>query len=333
MLRNQEIKRYITLMAIILVLGSAACFYIDPISGLIAFLALLFMCGASLIFTRWRYQQLDELSQYLKRIAGGEYSLDIRDSDEGELSILKSELYKVTVTLREQARLLKKDKHYLADSISDISHQLKTPITSMFVMTDLIRDENLPQDKRMEFTQNIHSQLERLQWLVSSLLKLSKIDAGSIEFKKETVQVKDLIHRSLEHLRIPMEIKEQTLEISGDDRTSFIGDYYWSSEALTNIIKNCIEHTPSGGTIGISFRETPLSTTIKLFDNGQGIRKEDLPHIFHRFYKGKNAHHDSIGIGLAMSQSIVQNQGGRIEVISEEDQGTEFTIKFYKGVV
>ena len=322
-----------TLLISVLIIGSIACFFVDPIAGIIASLVLILVMIISLIFTKWRYKQIEELSQYLKRIASGEYSLDIRDNDEGELSILKSEIYKVTVTLYEQAELLKKDKLFLANSISDISHQLKTPITSMFVMTDLISDESLPQDKRVEFTQNIRSQLERLQWLVTSLLKLSKIDAGTIEFKKENVNVKDLINRSIEHLLIPMEIKEQTLEISGDAHTIFIGDFNWSSEAVTNIIKNCIEHNPCGGIIGIHFAETSIYTVIKIYDNGEGIHKDDLPHIFNRFYKGKNAHNDSIGIGLAMSKSIFQNQGGMIEVFSEKGKGTQFTIKFYKGIV
>ena len=239
----------------------------------------------------------------------------------------------MTVTLREQAELLKKDKLFLADSISDISHQLKTPITSMFVMADLLYDENLPQDKRLEFTENIRSQLERLQWLVSSLLKLSKIDVGTIEFEKENVNVKELISKAVEHLLIPMEIKEQTLEINGDENTQFIGDFNWSSEAVANIIKNCIEHTPCGGRIGINFSETPIYTMIKIFDNGVGIHKDDLPYIFNRFYKGKNSDKDSIGIGLAMSKSILQKQGSIIEVTSEKDKGTQFTIKIYKNIV
>ena len=333
LLRNKEIKIYITLLTSVWIIGTVACFFIDIIAGIIAFSALFLMIIISLLFTKWRYKQIEELSQYLKRIASGEYSLDIRDNDEGELSILKSEIYKVTVTLYEQAELLKKDKFFLADSISDISHQLKTPITSMFVMTDLIRDESLPQGKRVEFTQNIRSQLERLQWLVTSLLKLSKIDAGTIEFRKENVNVKELIGKATEHLLIPMEIKEQTLEISGDERTQFIGDFNWSSEAVTNIIKNCIEHTPCGGKIGINFSETSVYTMMKIFDNGEGIDKDDLPHIFNRFYKGKNAHNDSIGIGLAMSKSILENQGGIIEVTSEKDKGAQFTIKIYKSVV
>lgn len=306
---------------------------IDSIAGIITLFASLLMIFLSFSFTRRRYKEIAKLSQYLKRIAGGEYHLDIRDNEEGELSILKSELYKVTVTLNEQAQLLKKDKCFLADSISDISHQLKTPITSMFVMTDLISDDNLPQDKRSEFTQNINSQLERLQWLVTSLLKLSKIDAGKIEFRKEKINVSELISKSTEHLLIPMEIKEQTLQVSGDKDTEFIGDFNWSSEAIANIVKNCIEHTYIGGNIGIHFQETSIYTLIKIFDHGEGIHKDDLPHIFERFYKGKNSHSDSIGIGLAMSKSIFNKQRGIIDVTSDKENGTLFTIKIYKDVV
>ncbi|MGH4123402.1 MAG: sensor histidine kinase [Clostridium sp.] len=332
-LRNKEIKIYITLLVSILIIGSAACFFVNIISGIISLSALLLMIVISFIFTKWRYKQLDQLSEYLRRIKSGEYSLDIRDNDEGELSILKNEIYKVTVSLQEQAELLKKDKLFLADSISDISHQLKTPITSMFVMTDLICDESLPRDKRQEFSRNIRSQLERLKWLVASLLKLSKIDAGTIEFKKENVNVRELISRATQHLLIPMEIKEQILEIIGDEHTKFIGDFNWSSEAVSNVIKNCIEHTPYAGKIVIDFCETTIYTMIKIVDNGCGIYKEELPYIFNRFYKGKNAQNDSIGIGLAMSKIILQKQGGIIEVTSEKGKGTEFVIKIYKSVV
>lgn len=333
MLRNREIKIYVFFMALILITVTAVNFSLDRTAGIITFVSLLLITVTSLIFTKWRYDKIAQLSQYLKRISSGEYFLDIRDNGEGELSILKSEIYKVTVMLAEQARLLNKEKIFLANSISDISHQLKTPITSMFVMTDLIRDENLPQDKRVEFTQNINSQLERLQWLVTSLLKLSKIDAGTIEFKKDRLNVKNLINRSIEHLLIPMEIRNQTLEISGDENAGFTGDFNWSSEAIANIVKNCMEHTPEGGKIKITYSETPIFTMIEISDSGEGILKEDLPYIFNRFYKGKNAHPDSIGIGLAMSKSIIENQGGSIEVSSKKYQGTQFTIRFHKGVL
>ena len=333
LLRNKEIRIYIILLTSVLIIGTAVCFIIDVLAGIAAFSALLLMIIISWLFTKWRYKQIEKLSQYLKRIAGGEYSLDIRDNDEGELSILKSEIYKVTVTLSEQAELLKKDKVFLADSISDISHQIKTPLTSMSVMTDLISDQNLPPDKRLEFTKNIRSQLERLEWLVASLLKLSKIDAGTIEFKKEQVNVKKLICNATEPLLIPIEIKEQTLEITGDENAQFVGDFNWSSEAVTNIVKNCIEHTSVGGRIIIDFHETSLYTIIQVTDNGEGIDKSDLPYIFNRFYKGKDTEKESIGIGLAMSKSILENQDGTIEAISEKNKGTQFIIKIYKSIV
>ena len=333
LLRNREIKIFILLLASVGITGTAVCFYIDDRAGLVAFLALFLMTIISLGFTQWIYKQIERLSQYLQRIAGGEYDLDIRDNYEGELSILKSEIYKVTVTLSEQAELLKKDKVFLSNSISDISHQLKTPITSMSVMTDLLHDDSLPPDKRIEFTNNIRSQLERLSWLVASLLKLSKIEAGTIDFKKEPVNVKELIHKATEHLLIPMEIKEQTLEISGDEHTQYMGDFNWSAEAIANIIKNCMEHTPQGGRIVASFNQSPFYTMITISDNGAGIDKRDLPNIFDRFYKGANAANDSIGIGLAMAKSIVENQGGTIAAASEKGQGTQFTIKIYQSIV
>ena len=247
MFRGREIRLFTLSMSVILIMGSLFCFIIDTAAGIIAFVALGLMLVTALIFTGWRYRRLNELSGYLERIASGEYTLDIRDNTEGELSILKSEIYKVTITLREQAQLLKKDKLFLAGAVSDISHQLKTPLTSMSVMTDLLKEKDLPADKRKEFTQNIRIELERLQWLVSSLLKLSKIDAGAIEFKKEKVNIRALIKRAVSHLLIPMDIKGQTLRIEGDDGVNFIGDFNWSSEAITNIVKNCIEHTPNGG--------------------------------------------------------------------------------------
>lgn len=333
MLRNRELRIYFALLFTVLVAGTAVSYFIDPRVSPVTFVALLSTAIISGLFSYWKYRQIGKLSDYLKRITGGDYSLDIRDNDEGELSILKNEIYKVTVTLREQAETLKKDKRLLADSISDISHQLKTPITSMVVMSDLIADENLPQEKRTEFTKNIRSQLERLQWLVASLLKLSKIDAGAIEFKKEKVNVRSLIDKACEPLLIPLEIKEQALEITGDERICFVGDMNWSAEAITNVIKNCTEHTPHGGKICVNFGETPIYTWVKIRDNGEGIHPADLPHIFERFYRGRKAQKDSIGIGLAMTKSILQNQGGAIEASSDEDKGAQFTLKFYKNIV
>lgn len=288
------------------------------------------LAGCSFIFTRWRYREIEKLSGYLRKISSGDDSLDVRDNQEGELSILKNDIYKVTLMLSEHRSFLEKDKLTLTNALSDISHQLKTPLTSMMVMADLLSDSTLEESKRAEFTQHIRVQLERIEWLVSSLLKLSKIDAGTISFKKDNVVVRDLIQSVVQPVLIPMDIKEQTLSVSGDESVSFTGDLRWTAEALINILKNAVEHTGEGGVISLSFSENPLYTEITIADNGDGIPKEDLPYIFRRFYKGKNASDDSVGIGLAMAYSIITSQQGDLEVRSEKGNGTVFSIKFYK---
>ncbi|GGF98871.1 hypothetical protein GCM10010913_20780 [Paenibacillus aceti] len=276
---------------------------------------------------------MEKLSGYLRNIASGNYTLDVRDNEEGELSILKNEIYKVTLRLSEQSTLLQQDKLRLTDAISDISHQLKTPLTSMLVMVDLLSHPELPDAKRTEFTNNIRIQLERIEWLITSLLKLSKIDAGAIQFKKEPVRVEQLLHKALGPLLIPIDIKELSLEIHGDPEAAFTGDLNWMTEALINLLKNAVEHTNDGGRITIQYEENPLFTVIEIADNGQGIAKEDLPYIFRRFYKGKNAGDSSVGIGLAMSHSIITSQDGTLDVSSLPGEGTRFRINFYKRVI
>ncbi|WP_268625317.1 sensor histidine kinase [Paenibacillus alvei] len=333
MLRNREIQILLTVMVTISAAAIAVAAFISPAALALVVILSLLLIGSCLAFTRWRYRELEKLSIYLREISSGNDSLDVRDNQEGELSILKNDIYKVTLMLSEQRSLLQRDKMQLTDAISDISHQLKTPLTSMTVMADLLSSADLPPVKRMEFTHNIRIQLERIDWLVSSLLKLSKMDAKTIPFKKEPVLVKQLIQQALEPVLIPMDIKEQTVSINGDDNVSFIGDFNWTSEALINILKNGVEHTQEGGAIAISYTENALFTEIVIADNGKGIPKEDLPYIFKRFYKGKHASEGSIGIGLAMAHSIIASQGGVIDVRSDGGNGTEFRIKLYKQVI
>lgn len=332
MFRNRDLNKMILLMAAVwLLTGITVCFFSLP-AGMILFLSGLLLMGISVYFSRRRYKDIAELSEYLRKISGGDYSLDIRDNMEGELSILKNEIYKMTLILSNQADLLKSEKEQLADAISDISHQLKTPLTSMTVMTDLLKQDDLDPAKRKEFTKNLELELERMQWLLTSLLKLAKIDAGTIHFKKEQILVPELINQAMKPLLIPMELKEQKLDITGDSVVSFFGDKNWTAEAVINIVKNCIEHTPKGGEISIHYEENPIFTEIIISDNGSGIEKEDLPYIFKRFYKGKNAAEDSVGIGLAMAHSIITGQNGTIGVTSRKLLGTSFSIKFYKRV-
>ena len=272
------------------------------------------------------------LSAYLRQIEAGDYALDVRDNGEGSFSLLKNDLYKVTVRLREQAELLQKDKAALSNLIADISHQIKTPLTSLGILADLLA-EDPPEEDRRAFVERLRAQLGRIQWLVAALLKLARLDAGTATFKSRPVDVRRLIERALEPLQIPLEIKKQRLEIHGDDGASFTGDLQWSAEALTNVVKNSVDHTPAGGKIEIAYAANALYTEITVSDDGEGIARADLPNIFNRFYRGANAGENSLGIGLALAKAIFSAQGGDITVRSERGMGTRFEIRFFRGVV
>ena len=329
MVRNRELVRFLLFGIGIAAAGAAAGYFLPEYAYLVCLLFCLAEIAVFTGYTMRRYRQMEKLSDYLKRIGRGDYSLDIRDNVEGELSILKNEIYKVTTRLREQAEYNVREKYYLADALSDISHQLKTPLTSMMVMTDLLKEEGLSPDKREEFTDTIRAQLIRIEWLVTSLLKLSRLDAGTIVLESRPVPAAEVIGRAAQHLLIPMELKGIEFEVQGEENVTFPGDLSWSAEAFANILKNCMEHTPPGGRIRVMYEENHLYTVISVEDNGEGIAAEDLPHIFERFYKGKNAGADSVGIGLAMAYEIFAKEQGKIDVTSKEGEGTRFRVKFY----
>ena len=300
-------------------------------------LVLVGLLCSGFVFLLVRYQravsaQAAGLSAYLRQIEAGDYSLDVRDNGEGSFSLLKNDVYKVTVRLREQAELLQKDKTALSNLIADISHQIKTPLTSLGVLADLLA-EDPPEEDRRAFVERLRSQLGRIQWLTAALLKLARLDAGTAAFKSELVDVRQLIERALEPLQIPLEIKNQHLEVQGEDGASFTGDLNWSAEALTNVVKNCIEHTPQGGKIEIRYAVNALYAEIIVSDDGSGIASRDLPNIFNRFYRGANAGESNVGIGLALAKAIFNAQGGDIAVNSQPGVGTSFDIRVFRGVV
>ena len=333
MFRNREVKYgFFILLGIGVLTGSAV--YGASREALLYF-AVFFAAAVSvyLAVNFFRYRKIRKLSIYLKRVLNGEQGLSAPDNEEGELSLLRNDIYKLITRLETQAELLKADKVYLADSLSDISHQLKTPMTSMMVMTDLLHDEGLPPKMRGEFMATIRSQLERMEWLLNALLKMSRLDAGTVRFRTERVKASELVSRAVEHLLIPMELKDQQLEILAGEDQYVDCDISWTAEALSNIVKNCMEHTPEGGTIKISCEERSFYFQLTVEDNGEGICPEDLPHIFERFYKGKNSGKDSVGIGLAMAKHIINKQGGQIEAESRKGEGTRFHIRLYRKVV
>lgn len=257
--------------------------------------------------------------------------MNIDDNTEGELSILKNNLYKVITLLQSQNEYLKNDKLYLADSIADISHQLKTPLTSMMVMCELLEnEENL--DKRQEFVSVINNQLSKMKWLITNILKISKLDADATEFKRDEVSILRVLDDSLKPFALTAELKNIAIQNGANDFV-FNGDESWTVEAVSNIVKNCLEHTNDGGKIIIASDSTNLYNKLTISDNGCGIAEEDLPHIFERFYHGKNSSKDSVGIGLALAKTVFEKENASVSVESEQGRGSVFEIRFYKSVV
>lgn len=284
-----------------------------------------------ILYLRKRDKKIQQITNYINQIKNKKYDLNIEENTEDELSNLKNELYKITIMLKEESEISKKDKENLKMSVEDISHQLKTPLTSITIMLDNLKDNpNMEEKTKQKFIFEISKQVEWINWLVISMLKLSKLDANVVQFYDEKINLKKFIGEIIKNLEIPIEVKNQKIIIDGDENVSFIGDYKWQQEAITNIIKNCIEHNANNGTIYINYGENSLFTKITIRDEGEGIPKEDLKHIFERFYRGKNSSENSVGIGLALAKNIIEKNNGMINCKSELDKGTEFVIKYMK---
>lgn len=284
-----------------------------------------------LLYLRERDKKINQITKYINEVRNKKYELNIDENSEDELSNLKNELYKITIMLKEESEISRKDKENIKVAVEDISHQLKTPLTSITIMLDNLKDNpDMNEETRQKFIFEIGKQINWINWLVISLLKLSKLDANVVQFYDENINLKSFINEIINNLEIPIEIKNQNIIINGDERTSFKGDYKWQQEAITNIIKNCIEHNIEGGNIYIEYEENSLFTKIVIKDEGEGISKDDLKHIFERFYKGKNSSENSIGIGLALAKTIIEKNTGIITCKSETGKGTEFIIKYMK---
>ena len=275
-------------------------------------------------------RKISKITEYIREINRKNYELKIKENGEDELSNLRNELYKITIMLKEEAENSKKDKKFLAKSLQDISHQIKTPLTSISIMLDEIKDnENMDDTTKQKFIYEISRQVENISFLTISLLKLSKLDSGTVEFEKVKYDLQKLVNEAIKNLEIPLEIKNQEV-ITSLKEAYIIGDYKWTLEAITNIIKNCIEHTEENKKIYVEIRETNVYTELIIRDEGEGIEEKDLKHIFDRFYKGKNSSENSFGIGLSLSKSILEKQNASITCTSTLNEGTTFKIYFYE---
>lgn len=283
------------------------------------------------LYDKNKSKKIKEITKMISKINNRQFDIDINDFNEGELSILKNEISKTTTMLRQVADNSVKDKLNLKDSLGDISHQLKTPLTSITIMIDNILDNpDMNEKTRKKFLINIKREILNINFLVMSLLKLSKFDANVVKFNKESVYLKDIIIESIKNVSMIKELKNITIKVSGDDNIKLLCDFKWQVESITNILKNSIEHTSEYGTVEVNYSENKLYTRILIKDNGKGIDSGDLPHIFDRFYKGENGSDDSFGIGLSLSKTIIEKEGGSITVKSTPNIGTIFTIKYLK---
>lgn len=307
-------------------------------------IVLFLLIGIVFLFVQYQKSQdkkINEITKYIEAINNRVYTLDIRDNNEDELSILKNELYKITVMLKEQAENAKKSKIDLKKSLEDISHQLKTPLTSITIMLDNILDNpNMDIETRNEFMKDIYREIANINFFVQSLLKLSKFDADTIVFHAKEENLKDIVEEAVKNVlplsdlqNVEIVVKEAGVEqeTNKDKKIPKVWcDAKWQVEAVTNILKNSVEHSKENSKVIFSYEENKMYSEIVIKDNGMGMDKEDQKHIFERFYKGKNANKDSVGIGLALAKTIVEKDNGYITVDSELGKGTTFKVRYLK---
>ena len=268
--------------------------------------------------------EIQRLSDDIRKIIDGQ-NIDLRDNKQNIFSMLKNDIHTLAYHKKEQYDALQHDSNVMMDMLTNISHQLKTPLTSMMIMADLL--EQAPPDKQAEFIANIKIKLMRMDWLVSALLKMAKLDAGAIEFSMDNIKSRELASLALEPLQVLLEIKNQNVEISGE--ADLFCDKRWTAEALTNVLKNASEYSPDGGQINIKFDENPICCWISVTDSGDGIANNKIPSLFKRFESSQND--KGYGIGLPLALAIMQSQNGDIEVDGGGfGSGATFTLKFYK---
>lgn len=277
-----------------------------------------------------RYDRIRKLSEKVEEILYGEDGINFLPDEDGELAVLSHRIYKMTVRIREQNGQLRTEKAYLKDSLTDISHQIKTPLTAERLVLKRLRKPELTERERRELLLEAEQLLLRMERLMDMLLKTAKLESGTVEFRRETVLVKDVIQKALEPLEILMDLRGIEAVREVPEQAKFAGDFFWSVEAVENLLKNCLEHTPDGGKLFIKAEENPIFTEIRLRDTGSGFAKEDLPHLFRRFFRGRNASPSGAGIGLSLADRIIREQNGTIRAGNCPEGGAEFQIRIYK---
>lgn len=291
------------------------------------------LCGGgfcllcTFVYNRKKYNEIREISDYISSINAGDYSLKIDNNTEDELSVLKNEVYKTTIMLKEAAENSQNDRLVLKQSLSDISHQIKTPLTSIIITLDNLRDNpDMDEQTRKHFLDMAKRDAENINFFVQSLLKLSRLDSNTVEYVRKEVRVEELIDASMKNVASLYDLKGIDIKVEGSKDAVFLCDAFWQTEALTNILKNAVEHAST--CVTIDYEVSKLCTEIVIANDGVSISKKDMPHIFERFYRGESAGENSVGIGLALSKTIIEQDNGYISA-ETADNMTVFTIRYF----
>ncbi|WP_252229438.1 HAMP domain-containing sensor histidine kinase [Clostridium sp. ZBS15] len=329
MLRNREFRQLAILFFLIVVATVTLGFAINRLAGILAIASSVTFGTVFFAFTKARYKSIAQISDQIDLVLHNADHLYIGESDEGELSILQSEITKMMLRIREQNDALKKEKEHLADSLADIAHQLRTPLTSVSLILSLL-ENNSDENERKALIRETKELFVQMDWLLTSLLKLSRLDAGIVVFQSEQIDVNNLICAALRPFLIRMELHDIVVQIDVPKKIIIQGDSAWFSEAIQNILKNCMESAGENGKIEIVCTDNSLFTEIAIHDSGAGFEKEDLPFLFDRFYRGKVPNATGYGIGLALCKMIITQQGGTITTKNHPHGGAIFSIRFPK---
>ena len=346
LLRNAEVRRTVFAFLAVGVMGAGAAWALAGAPAAVVVAATVtVLLGVFLVSTRLRYRRIARMASQVDAVLHGERDVSFERMREGELAVLASELDKMRSRLELANEDLLREKNALADALADVSHQIKTPLTSLSLMTSLTRGalvEDGGHPGEVERLRTMERLEGRVEWLVSSLLKLARIDAGVVSFSRAHVDGAELVERAAEPLAVAFDLADVELEREVQVGSGFEGDLAWTAEALENILKNCLEHTPAGGCVSVTVTEDALAFRLRVEDTGPGIAEGDLPHVFERFWRGSEKGEGAgssevdpggVGIGLALAKSLVTAQGGSIRAGNAPDGGARFDLVFFKATV
>ena len=325
-------KKYFIIQMMILLVGGSLCCWFSVPAGILLLITGILLLLTEYFRNREQKHNIIKLCDKITQILNGADTVQFNEFQEDEFSILSSEIHKMTIRLREQNSALSREKQFMKESLEDMSHQLRTPLTSMMLIAGMLRKQSLSPQEQIQKIQELMKLLSQMQWQIETLLKISRFDAGAVKFQKSEIRMADLIQNALAPVEISLELKNITVrkEITGEP--SFTGDMPYCTEAVTNILKNCMEHTPENGIIQIRAFQNAIYTGLVITDSGAGIPEEDLPHLFERFYRGKEFSRNGFGLGLAFAQKIIVSQNGSLRASNAVPHGAEFEFRIYQNM-